>query len=91
MAFLPLEAPRPPEHIVFVGNLSIDATDEALFSFFGPLTVRKVRLVRDPRSGESRGFAFVEFISHSAAEDAVRLSGEMLLGRAIDVERAIRR
>lgn len=75
---------------IFVGNLSWDATEDLLreeFQKFGELL--SVRIVTDPQSGRSRGFAFIEFAIEEAGNKAVQeMDNFALLGRPIRVSKA---
>jgi RNA recognition motif-containing protein len=75
---------------IFVGNLSIDVTDETIqgtFESFGEVTSAKI--VRDKYTGQSRGFGFVEMPGHSQAQTAIRsLNGKELRGREMSVSEA---
>lgn len=75
---------------VFVKNLDENVTDaelEALFSTHGKITSALVS--RDENTGRSKGFAFINFETHEAAESAVNaLNGFELHGRLIFVGRA---
>lgn len=75
---------------------SIDcAQDEALTTFFSekiadPLLqqpVTAVRLVRDANTGVGKGFAFVEFQTKAAAQQALMLDGQDLAGRRLRIMR----
>ena len=67
---------------IYVGNLASAVTDEDLkgaFEAFGELT--SVTLITDKRSGESRGFGFVEMASDTEAQAAIDgLDGKDLQG-----------
>ena len=75
---------------LFIGNLSWDVTEDLLrqeFQKFGELI--SVRIVTDPQSGRSRGFAFIEFASEDAGNKAVQeLDNFAMLGRPIRVSKA---
>jgi len=68
---------RRDENSVRVSNLSEDVTEDdlhELFGAFGP--VQRVFLAKDRETGESRGFAFVNFMHRDDAERAItRLDG----------------
>ena len=58
---------------VFVGNISFDATEEALRALFGSVgPVQNLRLVNDRETGKRKGFGFVEFMDQETAHSAVR-------------------
>lgn len=81
---------------LFVGNLSYHTDERGLrdaFSRCGDLV--SARIMTDRETGRSRGFAFVEYVTKEAAEEAIRsLDGMLLDGRPIAVsvakERAAR-
>lgn len=72
---------------LFVGNLSSSTTQQALSSLFEKLgTVLSCVVVKDRMTGMSRGFAFVEMESNSAATEALRtINGQLLDGKEIKV------
>ncbi len=68
-------------NIVWIGRLSLSVTDkqlEELFSVHG--LVKSVEVIKDPATGLSRGFGFVEMSSESQAEE----SASQLNGVTID-------
>ena len=75
---------------IHVGRLPPEVTEDHLqreFAAYGVVT--SVKIMRDPISGESRGFGFVVMPSTAEAESAIEgLSGRMLAGQAIFVEAA---
>ena len=75
---------------LYVGGLPYSTTDEQLQELFSPHgTLQSARVIIDRISGKSRGFGFVEFNSHSEAEQAITaLNGTDLEGRKITVSEA---
>jgi len=75
---------------IYVGNLSRDVTEAELkqeFLAFGKVT--SVRVAKDRRSGQSKGFAFVEMPVQAEAEAAIAgLKGKTLKERTLDVGEA---
>jgi RNA recognition motif-containing protein len=75
---------------LYVGGLSWDTTADELqiaFSNFGKVVDAKV--VLDRATGRSRGFGFVTFESHAAADEAItQMNGRELDGRPLRVNRA---
>jgi len=58
---------------LFVGNLTYSATSaqlEELFSQVGKIT--SLSLITDKFSGQSKGFAFVEFTTDAEADEAIK-------------------
>jgi len=75
---------------IYVGNLSVEATEQgigAAFTAFG--AVQSVSIVRDRRTGEPRGFGFVEMESSVEADAAIAaLNGTQLDARTVAVSEA---
>lgn len=75
---------------IFVGNLSWNATEEAmkeLFAQFGEVV--SVRIVSDPYTGRSKGFGFVEMAEEAALVQAIeKLENYNFVNRPIRVSRA---
>jgi RNA recognition motif-containing protein len=73
---------------VFVGNLTSNRTPDELrklFQTYGP--VEGVKIMTDPRTRYSRGFAFVEMSNALDAEKAIsQLNGVILWDKPIRVE-----
>jgi len=84
--------PRDVDRMVSlkVDNISYRLTSEELQRYFEKYgRVGDVYIPRDPRTRESRGFAFVRFYSKHDAEDAMdRMDGKLLDGREIRVSMA---
>lgn len=80
-----------PYRTLFVGRLALETNERKLEREFGEFgRVTGVRVVREPESGASRGYAFVEFESEDALKEAYRRAdGRKVDGRRIlvDVER----
>ncbi|KAL6654699.1 hypothetical protein ACP70R_008164 [Stipagrostis hirtigluma subsp. patula] len=70
---------------IFVGDLSPEVTDAALFTFFsGYSTCSDARVMWDQKTGRSRGFGFVSFRNQQDAQDAINdLNGKWLANRQI--------
>lgn len=75
---------------IYVKNVASDVTDDEfrdLFEKFGDIS--SASLTRDPDSGKSRGFGFVNFIDHEHASTAVNSLNESdFHGQALYVGRA---
>ena len=66
---------------IFVGNLTFRTTEAdicALFELYGE--VQSVALVKDPLSGNSRGFAFVQMPNPTDARNAILSVNHSILG-----------
>lgn len=75
---------------IFVGNLAFGATEAEIRSWFEPYgAIKRVSIVRDRKSGESKGFGFVEMRADSEGARAIRqLNGRETDGRALDIRPA---
>ena len=75
---------------IYVGNLPYETTDEELhkiFSAFGP--VQSTKIIRDPYTGKSKGFGFVEMPGQAEAQAAIEgLGGKEYKGRTLNVNKA---
>lgn len=76
---------------LYLGNLSFNITEAELKTVLQNLDipVRLVRVVRDPETGKSKGFGFVELAPGADPEHVIReLKGKVIDGRAVTVDRA---
>jgi cold-inducible RNA-binding protein len=75
---------------LFVGNLSYATTEADLRSYFGAVAPpSQVVVPVDRETGRPRGFAFVEFIDRTHAEQAIqRFNGQLFNGRPLAVSEA---
>lgn len=75
---------------IYVGNLSYTVTEQTLqtlFTDYGHVT--SVSLIKDPQTGRSKGFGFVEMPNDEEAMHAIAgLNETELDGRAIVVKQA---
>jgi RNA recognition motif-containing protein len=75
---------------IYVGNLSLEATEEDLtqaFQAFGKVTSATV--IKDRLTGKSKGFGFVEMPDNVEAQAAINgLNGKELKGRMLSVNEA---
>eukprot|EP00929_Paragymnodinium_shiwhaense_P056050 TRINITY_DN28057_c0_g1_i1.p1 TRINITY_DN28057_c0_g1~~TRINITY_DN28057_c0_g1_i1.p1 ORF type:complete len:252 (-),score=78.62 TRINITY_DN28057_c0_g1_i1:178-933(-) len=78
---------------LFVGNLEPEVDEKMLydtFSAFGVLLFAKV--MRDPDTGESRGFGFISFDTFEASDAALAgMNGQFLCNRPISVSYAYKK
>ena len=74
---------------IYVGNLSIDTTEDDLRQLFTEHgAVESVKLITDRQTGQSRGFGFVE-MAPAAADTAISaLNGTTLGDRSLTVNEA---
>ena len=75
---------------LFVGNLSYATTEADLRTYFGTVAPPShVVLPVDRETGRPRGFAFVEFLDRSQAEEAIqKFNGQVFNGRPLSVSEA---
>ena len=74
---------------IYVGNLSLEVTDEELvleFMPFGQVTSVTILSDRYIGSGQPKGYGYVEMVSKSEGDAAIAsLNGKSLKGRTIEV------
>lgn len=82
------DSASPPSSVLFVGNLSFDATEDVIWEAFGEYgDIKSVRLPTDRETGRPKGFGYVEFTDIEAAKKAHEgLSGQEISGRAIRLD-----
>jgi RNA recognition motif-containing protein len=75
---------------IYVGNLSYEVTEEDLRLALEPFgQVESATIIKDRRSGQSKGFGFVEMASKAEGQSAIDgLNGKELKGRALNVNEA---
>merc|ERR1719466_294054 len=79
---------------IFIGNLDPEVDEKLLydtFSAFGViLTTPKIQ--RDPETGNSKGFAFINYASFEASDAAIEaMNGQYLCNRAIAISYAFKK
>lgn len=82
------DSPSAPSSVLFVGNLSFDATEDAVWEVFSEYgDIKSVRLPTDRESGRPKGFGYVEFTDIEVAKKAYAgLVGTEIAGRAIRLD-----
>lgn len=72
---------------LYVGNLSYDVTQDALYSCFAECgNVSETHIVKDRDTGRARGFAFVTMATEADATHAIsQLNNAMFEGRPLRV------
>lgn len=88
------DSARPGAHAkvkkLFVGGLKGDLAESDLvehFSQFGP--VEKAEIISNKQSGKKRGFGFVYFQSHDAADKAAVVKFHPIQGHRVEVKKAV--
>jgi len=73
---------------IFIGNLDPDIDEKLLYDTFSAFGVilQTPKIMRDPETGTSKGFAFVNFASFDASDAAIdAMNGQYLSNRPITV------
>mmetsp|Transcript_18199 Transcript_18199/g.26945 ORF Transcript_18199/g.26945 Transcript_18199/m.26945 type:complete len:140 (+) Transcript_18199:385-804(+) len=71
---------------VYVGQVDYSSTPEELLSHFEACgTVERVTIVCDKMTGRPKGFAYIEFGSEEAVENAIKLDGSTFKERQLKV------
>ncbi|KAG0326879.1 hypothetical protein BG004_002884 [Podila humilis] len=75
------------QHRLYIGSVNFDLTEDDLKQVLEPFgAIEFVKLHRDPETGKSKGFAFVQYQRAEDAKQALsRLNGYELAGRIIKV------
>eukprot|EP00930_Biecheleria_cincta_P097830 TRINITY_DN89518_c0_g1_i1.p1 TRINITY_DN89518_c0_g1~~TRINITY_DN89518_c0_g1_i1.p1 ORF type:complete len:164 (-),score=33.36 TRINITY_DN89518_c0_g1_i1:159-650(-) len=83
------DAKRMNRTVMLVG-LSVRADERDVFEFFSGRagTVRDVQIIRDARTGRSKGVAYVEFGTSEGTVKALGMSGQTVKGAKVIVQQA---
>ncbi|MBI4399074.1 MAG: RNA-binding protein [Candidatus Omnitrophica bacterium] len=74
---------------LYIGNLHYSASDEDLKNLFIQCgNVQSANVIKDKRSGKSRGYGFVEMSSVEEATRALKLNATEFMGRYLMVSEA---
>jgi nucleolin len=75
---------------LFVGNLSMQVTEEDVKGFFEPCgEIKQIRWGEDKATGDFKGYAHVEFFDEETTGKAAKKVGERLNGRPVRIDFAI--
>jgi len=74
---------------IYVSNLSANTTEEELKTLFSPFgEVKKSVIVKNPHTGESRGYSFLEFVERESCIKALSLDTYEFNGQKLSVHMA---
>ena len=79
---------------IFIGNLDPDVDEKLLYDTFSAFGVilQTPKIMRDPESGNSKGYAFVNFASFDASDAAIEaMNGQYLCNRPITISYAFKK
>ncbi len=79
----------PANTQLYVGNLSYRASDSELRDFFSTFgEIDTIRVIKDRRTGRSKGFAFITYVNLEGATEALTAHEQDFMGRALIVRYA---
>jgi RNA recognition motif-containing protein len=75
---------------IYVGNISYTLTEDEIKSIFEVMgNVESIKLIRDKRTGKSKGYCFIEMPDKKEAMEAINaLDGKEVSGRNLRVIKA---
>lgn len=79
---------------IFIGNLDPEVDEKLLYDTFSAFGVilQTPKIMRDPETGNSKGYAFVNFASFEASDAAIEaMNGQYLCNRAITISYAFKK
>lgn len=79
---------------IFIGNLDLEVDEKLLYDTFSAFGVilQTPKIMRDPETGNSKGFAFINFASFEASDAAMdAMNGQYLCNRPISVSYAFKK
>lgn len=79
---------------IFIGNLDPEVDEKLLYDTFSAFGVilQTPKIMRDPESGNSKGYAFVNFASFEASDAAIEaMNGQYLCNRPITISYAFKK
>ncbi|XP_025411394.1 splicing factor 3B subunit 4 [Sipha flava] len=79
---------------VFIGNLDSEVDEKLLYDTFSAFGVilQTPKIMRDPDTGNSKGFAFINYASFEASDAAIEaMNGQHLCNRAVSISYAFKK
>jgi len=74
---------------LFVGGLNRSTTEEAIQKYFESYGPVQVKVVKNPETGQSKGFAFLSFNDNNALEQVQSARPHKIDGRAVGTKRVL--
>jgi RNA-binding protein 39 len=74
-----MEEAKREDHTILVYCLPLKAKERDIWNFFSKTNcgkIRDIRIIRDARSGRSKGVAYVEFYTSDAVQKALTMSDQ---------------
>ncbi|EEA06180.1 splicing factor, CC1-like family domain-containing protein [Cryptosporidium muris RN66] len=83
-----LEVSSRDDLTVLVLNLNLNAAEYDVYEFFAAHAgnVRDIRIIRDQRSGRSKGVCYVEFYTAESVIKALKLSGQSIMNSPVTIQ-----
>lgn len=79
---------------IFIGNLDLEVDEKLLYDTFSAFGVilQAPKIMRDPETGNSKGFAFINFAGFSASDASIEaMNGQYLCNRAVTISYAFKK
>ncbi|KAK3594425.1 hypothetical protein CHS0354_000247 [Potamilus streckersoni] len=79
---------------IFIGNLDPEVDEKLLYDTFSAFGVilQTPKIMRDPDTGNSKGYAFINFASFEASDAAIEaMNGQYLCNRSISISYAFKK
>lgn len=79
---------------IFIGNLDPEVDEKLLYDTFSAFGVilQTPKIMRDPETGNSKGYAFINYASFEASDAAIEaMNGQYLCNRAITISYAFKK
>ncbi|KAL8531938.1 hypothetical protein ACS0TY_008517 [Phlomoides rotata] len=74
---------------IYVGNLSLDTTEDDLWKLFADCAVASIRFSEDKETGEFEGYAHVDFADGLSLHTALKLDQTIVHGRFVSISCAV--
>ncbi len=83
-----IDSKQKRRYILFLGNLSVDATEEEILTHFKKkgVVIKELRLLTYKDTGKSRGCGFAEFVDDRTMKNALKFHRSKLKGKFVNIE-----